>query len=233
MKAVFKKELQQLFHSMIGYTFLVAFSVISGYYFLTVCLLPSHGNVQPYFSSVFSVLMLLIPIITMRSFAEERKARTDQLLLSSPLKPRQIVLGKFLAVFLFFLLSLIPCLFHVAVLAGKGVFEPSLVVSGLTGMILAGAAFLAIGLLISALTENQVVACITTYCTLLLFWLIGYAANYTAAPTLQKILFALSLASRFNSFAMGLLSFSGIAFFVSIAAAAISLNTLAVAFMRD
>ncbi len=233
MKAVFKKELQQLFHSMIGYTFLVAFSVISGYYFLTICLLPSRGDVRPYFSSVFSVLMLLIPIITMRSFAEERKARTDQLLLSSPLKPREIVMGKFLAVFIFFLFSLVPCLFHIAMLCTKGVFEPSLVFCGLFGICISGAAFLAIGLLISSLTENQVVACITTYCTLLLFWLIGYAANYTASAALQRVLFAVSLASRFNSFSMGLLSFSGVAFFVSIAAAAISLNTLVVTRMRD
>ena len=233
MKALYWKELRQLFHSMIGYAYLTAFAVICGYYFLTVNLLPGSGDIRPYFLSLFTILLFLLPMITMRSFAEERKSGTAILLIASPLGASQIIAGKFLALFTFFLFSLLPCLLHLAVLGSLGIFERSLILCNLTGLCLSGACFLSVGIFLSTVTENQVVACVATYCALLLFFLIGYASSYASLPALQELCEALSLQNRFYHFSMGILSFSDIAFFLSTALGMLCLASITVAHLRD
>lgn len=94
MSAVFKKEFSQLFHSMIGYVCLAVFAAITGYYFFTLNLLAASGNVRGYFSSVANVIMLILPMLTMRSFSEEKKMRTDQLLILPPFLPSPSSWGK-------------------------------------------------------------------------------------------------------------------------------------------
>ena len=233
MKALYWKELRQLFHSMIGYAYLTAFAVICGYYFLTVNLLPGSGDIRPYFLSLFTILLFLLPMITMRSFAEERKSGTAILLIASPLGASQIIAGKFLALFTFFLFSLLPCLLHLAVLGSLGIFERSLILCNLTGLCLSGACFLSVGIFLSTVTENQVVACVATYCALLLFFLIGYASSYASLPALQELCEALSLQNRFYHFSMGILSFSDIAVFLSTALGMLCLASITVAHLRD
>lgn len=94
MSAVFKKEFSQLFHSMIGYVCLAVFAAITGYYFFTLNLLAASGDVRGYFSSVANVIMLILPMLTMRSFSEEKKMRTDQLLIASPVSSFAICHGE-------------------------------------------------------------------------------------------------------------------------------------------
>lgn len=112
MSAVFKKEFSQLFHSMIGYVCLAVFAAITGYYFFTLNLLAASGDVRGYFSSVANVIMLILPMLTMRSFSEEKKMRTDQLLIASPVSSFAIVMGKALATACFFIVCLLPCAAH-------------------------------------------------------------------------------------------------------------------------
>ena len=233
MSAVFRKEIKQLFHSMIGYVYLSAFAAACGYYFLTLCLLPGNGDVRMYASSVFSLMVLLIPMITMRTFSEEKKAKTEMLLIGSPLSVPAIVLGKFLAVFLFFLISLLFPVLHSAYLSYKGAFQPSLFLCNGIGLVTAGAAFVSVGLLISSLTENQVVSCVATYCIILFFWLIGYASGYVANPNLQSVLHALSLSEQFSSFAMGLLDLSAFVYYFGIAITALLLCMLVCGHFRE
>ncbi len=233
MNAVFRKELRQLFHSMIGYVYLTVFAAACGYYFFTICLLPGSGDVRAYTTSVFSLLMLLIPMITMRTFSEEKKARTDALLIASPLSMPAVVLGKFAAVFLFFLISLGVPVLHAVLLSRLGAFQPSLLLCNGIGLVTAGAAFIAVGLLVSSLTENQVVSCVVTYCILLFFWLIGYASGYVANPVLLGVIHSLSLTERFSAFAMGLLDFSAFVYYAGIAATALLLCVLVCGHMRE
>lgn len=170
MSAVFKKEFSQLFHSMIGYVCLAVFAAITGYYFFTLNLLAASGDVRGYFSSVANVIMLILPMLTMRSFSEEKKMRTDQLLIASPVSSFAIVMGKALATACFFIVCLLPCAAHMLWLFRFCNADLRLIACCAIGLLLTASAFLSIGLYLSAVTENQVIACVVTYGVLLAFW---------------------------------------------------------------
>lgn len=180
MSAVFKKEFSQLFHSMIGYVCLAVFAAITGYYFFTLNLLAASGDVRGYFSSVANVIMLILPMLTMRSFSEEKKMRTDQLLIASPVSSFAIVMGKALATACFFIVCLLPCAAHMLWLFRFCNADLRLIACCAIGLLLTASAFLSIGLYLSAVTENQVIACVVTYGVLLAFWLVGYASTYVS-----------------------------------------------------
>ena len=167
MSAVFKKEFSQLFHSMIGYVCLAVFAAITGYYFFTLNLLAASGDVRGYFSSVANVIMLILPMLTMRSFSEEKKMRTDQLLIASPVSSFAIVMGKALATACFFIVCLLPCAAHMLWLFRFCNADLRLIACCAIGLLLTASAFLSIGLYLSAVTENQVMA----FC-----WLSGSSA---------------------------------------------------------
>ncbi|MEG1271205.1 MAG: ABC transporter permease, partial [Ruthenibacterium sp.] len=182
MRAVYKKELSQYFNSMVGYVYLAIFLFLSGYYFVVGNLLAGNGDIRNYFSSIITVVMFLLPMLTMRSFAEERKMRTEQLLLASPVSSAGVVMGKYLAVLSVFALGVLFTLLYVLVLALFGQFDIWVILGNYLGIFIAASSFIAIGMLLSALTENQVVACVITYCTLLCLWLVGYAGTYLTSP---------------------------------------------------
>ena len=146
MSAVFKKEFSQLFHSMIGYVCLAVFAAITGYYFFTLNLLAASGDVRGYFSSVANVIMLILPMLTMRSFSEEKKMRTDQLLIASPVSSFAIVMGKALATACFFIVCLLPCAAHMLWLFRFCNADLRLIVCCAIGLLLTASAFLSIGL---------------------------------------------------------------------------------------
>ena len=212
MTAVFKKEFSQLFRSMIGYVCLAVFAVITGYYFLTMNLMQASADICSYFSSVATVMMLVLPMLTMRSFSEEKKMHTDQLLIASPVSSFSVVMGKALAVACFFLVSLLPVALHIAWLLWLASPDIRLILCCTAGLLLTAAAFLSIGLYLSSVTENQVIACVVTYGVLLLFWLIGYASSYVSPEWAKQLLFSISLLNRYNRFTMGILAFSDVVY---------------------
>ena len=212
MTAVFKKEFSQLFHSMIGYVCLAVFAVITGYYFFTLNLLKASADVRAYFYSVATVMMLILPMLTMRSFSEEKKMHTDQLLIASPISSSSVVMGKALAAACFFLISLLPCALHILWLSALGGADGRLILCCVLGLLLTAAAFLSIGLYLSAITENQVIACVVTYGALLLLWLIGYAGGYISVEWVKGLLNSISLLNRYSRFAMGILTLSDVVY---------------------
>ena len=107
MKAIYRKELGQLFHSMTGYICLAVFALLGGFFFVIYNLLQGNGDIRNYFSPMMSTVIFIIPVLTMRSYAEERRGRTDQLLMSAPVSMLSIALGKFFAIMTLFALSLI------------------------------------------------------------------------------------------------------------------------------
>lgn len=216
MSAVFKKEFFQLFHSMIGYVCLAVFAAITGYYFFTLNLLAASGDVRGYFSSVANVIMLILPMLTMRSFSEEKKMRTDQPLIASPVSSFAIVMGKALATACFFIVCLLPCAAHMLWLFRFCNADLRLIACCAIGLLLTASAFLSIGLYLSAVTENQVIACVVTYGVLLAFWLVGYASTYVSIDWLRQFLYAASLLNRYSRFAMGILTFSDVIYALSL-----------------
>lgn len=217
MSAVYRKELGQYFHSFIGYIYLSVFLLIGGGYFILYNLLPANGSIGEFFSRLMFTVIFLLPMLTMRSYAEERKMKTVQLLMSAPVSALSVALGKFLAVMTVFAAGLSFTLLYVAGLAFFGQFEPLVILGNYAGMLVAASAFVSIGLMISLLTENQIVACIITYSVLLSLWLIGFIETYISSPFLKKLVHHLSVANRFSEFSMGIFDLSTVVYYLSIA----------------
>lgn len=220
MIAIMKRELSSAFHGMIGYVLTAFLLAASALYFVALNLgygLTDFGYYTLY-NTIF-VLLLYIPVLTMRSFAEERRARTDQLLLTSPVSVGSIVLGKFFALCILFAL---PCLADagmIAVLAllGAGSSATLANLSALLCYLLMGCACIAIGVFLSSLTENQIIAAVSGIAVLLVCYLMpSLRTMFTAGSGIALALFTALAAVlcviagvRCRSFTMGCLSFAG------------------------
>ncbi len=216
MRAVWKKELYQYATSMIGAVFLASYAAMVGYYFTVGNLLAANGDVSALFHSIFSVLMVFIPMLTMRLFAEEKKLRTEQLIFTSPVSVSQIVMGKFLAAFCIFLVGSIPVILAIAILGYYGVFQCLETAGNLCGLCLAGAAFLSIGLFSSSVTENQLVAAIMSYVIMLGLWMLDFLKYYIQNRWLIAMIEYLSFRAHFEELSAGIFSFSSIAYFTTL-----------------
>lgn len=163
MLAIYKKELRSYFTSMIGYVFIALFLAVVGIYFFLNNLLSRAANFEYTIANVSFIFVLLVPLLTMRLMAEENKQKTDQLLLTSPVTARDIVVGKFLAVFtiLFMVVALISTYPLIMSLYGEVPYASSY--SSIIGFALLGGAYLALGLFLSSLTDSQVVAAVVTF----------------------------------------------------------------------
>ncbi len=226
MTAVWKKELRQYRTSIIGAVFLASYGGLIGYYFVVGNLLAMNGDITVLFQSVYSTLIVLIPILTMRLFAEERKMRTDQLLFTSPVDIGMIILGKFFAALEMFCLGSLPIVLDVAVLAFYGCFQPLETAGCFAGLFLAGSGLLSMGLFASSLTENQVVAAIVSYLMMILLWLLDYLKYYVQGEWTAKLVGYLSFQIHFQELSSGIFSFSAVVYFTSLTALMLGLTCL-------
>lgn len=168
MLAIYKRELKSYFTSMIGYIFIAFFLVIIGIYYVIYNLVYGYGNFEIVLSSVSFLYVVLVPILTMRIMAEEKRQKTDQLLLTSPIPPYQIILGKYLAVITVFTAAIGITCFYPLILLQFGNASLNTAYTSLLGFFLLGASFIAIGVFISSLTENQIVAAVISFIVILL-----------------------------------------------------------------
>lgn len=171
MLAIYKKELRSYFTSMIGYLFIGFFLAIVGVYFMAYNLQGGYSNFEYVLSSMIFVFVILVPILTMRLLAEEKRQKTDQLLFTSPLSVNKIVIGKYLAVLTVFISAMGITMFYPLILSKYGTVSFKLAYTGILGFILVGAAYLAIGLFLSALFESQAIAAVVTFVVLLITYL--------------------------------------------------------------
>lgn len=196
MRAIYKRELRSYFNSMTGWMFVAVLTAFIGIYFMANNLF--YGD--PYFStalgSTLFVLMVLVPILTMRSMAEERHSRTDQLLLTAPASVTGLVLGKYLAMLTVLAAPVaIGCLCPLIIkLNGTAFLRADY--AAILAFFLLGAVEIGVGLLISALTESQILAAVGTFGMLLVLYLWDGLVNYlptTAAGSLMGLLVVLVL----------------------------------------
>lgn len=211
MSAVIRKELVAYFSSLLAYVVIALFLAVSGFYFysnLSFFLLSggydlTRGLWQYQFLDMRQYMLTLLPLLTMRLFAEERRLGTLELLWTYPLRDVEIVLGKYVAALLVLLLMLGGSLLHPLLLLPSGASLPvGAMAAGYLGLFLLGAAFLSCGILISALTESQVLAAAVTYSVLLLFWVLTWNQAAVGAPILWW-LNQLSLFDRLYTFVRG------------------------------
>lgn len=184
MLAIYKKELRSYFTSMIGYLFIGFFLAIVGVYFMAYNLQGGYSNFEYVLNSMVFVFVILVPILTMRLLAEEKRQRTDQLLFTSPLSVNKIVLGKYLAVLTVFISAMGITMFYPLILSQYGTVSFKLAYAGILGFVLVGAAYIAIGLFLSALFESQAIAAVVTFVVLLITFLMQGIVNLL--PTSNK-----------------------------------------------
>jgi ABC-2 type transport system permease protein len=231
--AIFKKELSITFTSPIFYAAAFIFLVVSGYLFYSntahFSILSFQATSSPYmserlnvsdmviiplFGDLSTILLLMLPLITMRLYAEEKRTGTIELLFTYPVSDMAALIGKFCATVLVLLTLLLGTIPYLIILEFFGSLEWGVVISGYMGMILLGGSFIALGIFTSSLTENQIVAAVLSFGALLLFWMIGWTTSISG-PFLSAILGHISIVSHFDSFTVGLVDSRDIVFYLS------------------
>ena len=190
MLAIIKKEFLTYFKSMTGYIFMACLLFFVGLFFVLNNLLGMSPQYNGVLSNITFVFMLIVPILTMRLLAEEARQKTDQLLLTSPISLSRIVLGKYLGAVSVLFLTLIITLIYPAILSTMGSVNWPEVIGGYVGLFLLGCSLIAVGLFISSITDNQVIAAVVTFTALLLIWFIDTIAKGLPTDRTSGIIFA-------------------------------------------
>ena len=227
-----RKELLSYFRSPIAYGVMAFFALISGYffyvavvYFMQISLQsqmsgqsqPMSVNemvIRPLFSNIAVIGLFIIPMITMRLFAEEKRTGTYELLATSPIRDWEIIMGKWLAALILYASILAISLISVLTLFGYGKPDWRPLMVGYLGLLLQGGCLLAIGTFISTCTKNQIVAGMVTFAVLLLLWTVSWMQE-SAGPIGQKVLQALSLTDRFDDFTKGVIDLKHVVYYLS------------------
>lgn len=247
------REIRSYFVSPVAYVVLTGFLLLSGWFFFNLLarfsyLVQIYSGMQrgggelerlnlndlvisPLLHNLSVVLVILIPVITMRTFAEEKRQGTFELLLTSPLSVGEIVAGKFLGALAFVALMLGLTGIYPILLVAYGNPEAGIILSGYLGLFLTAASFLSIGLLTSSLTENQIIAAVSCLVTLLLLYVINWPAD-TSTPTIGAVLHYLSITEHFGEFVKGIVDTRGVVYFLSLIVAALFLTHRSIESLR-
>ena len=218
MLAIYKREMQAYFTSPVGYVFIAVFTFFNaGAFSLGTLMMGTNSNVGSYFNYILFMQFILIPILTMKMFSEDRRSRTEQLILTSPVSLMGMVFGKFLAALTLFGGTLIvDNLINFSLLYKYGNPNTASLISQMVGLLLVGAAFIAIGLFVSALTENQIVAAFGTVGIIVISLIIGIFNSFIPSYAVRSILSWISVVNRFYNFTYGILDLSALLYYFSI-----------------
>ncbi|MBR2010967.1 MAG: ABC transporter permease [Clostridia bacterium] len=229
MFAIFKKELRAYFTTPIGYVYAGVFLAAAALICAFTTLQQASYNTSSYFQYLLFTFIVLIPLLTMRMFSEERKTRTEQLLLTAPITITGMVLGKYFAAFTLFAATVLVSCLNFVPLLGYTVIEQAAatsdthigpmggqIVGCLLGILLIGAAFIAIGLFVSSLTENQLASAVITIGVLAVLIFVGIVAAKVNSSVVRTVLGWISVLSRYDNFSLGLFDFSALLYYVSI-----------------
>ena len=217
MKAIIKKELRLYFATPAAYVFVGIFVCVSALLFSVFNLMYANASISVIFSKLPYVFVIMIPILTMRLMAEERALKTDQLLLTAPISVSAIVWGKFVAALAVFGIAMAIMLMYPVILSFYSEVEWGIVVTNYLGFFLMGAAFTAIGIFISSLTENQLISAIVTIAVLFAAFIVSYMVDSTGIKVIDIALSVVSVPKHFDTFFIGIIDFAEIIYYLSIA----------------
>lgn len=216
MGAIFRREMKAYFTSPIAYIFIAVFYLYTGFYFTYYNGMYGTSDMSYVFSGVFILMMITLPLLTMRLLSEEKRQKTDQGLLTAPINLFAIVMGKFLAACAVFLCAMaVYVFFLIAITALGGTIAWATVIGSLVGLLLLGASFISVGLFISSMTENQVVSAILSFIIIMAFYLIDMIAGNVTLEPVKKVMVALGFYTRYNEFTTGILNVGSLIFFIS------------------
>ncbi|MCQ2432759.1 MAG: ABC transporter permease subunit [Clostridia bacterium] len=219
MQAIYKREMRAYFTSPIGYIFIAVFFIANGALFSYLTLQAGdNSDISTYFLMTLFLFIILIPLLTMKLFCEERKQKTEQLLLTAPISLTDMVGAKFLAAYTMFagtflaaaVCGLIPYFIYCEQV------NLALIIGNVVGILLIGGAFVAIGLFVSSLTENQFTAAISTIAIIALLLFISFANSYIGAAPIRVMLSWISIFARFYDFTYGILNIASLLYYASI-----------------
>lgn len=217
MSAIFKRDLRAYFKSPLGYVYLAAFLLVLNIYFYLMNVYTGSCSLEGIFNFIVTMCVFLIPILTMRTFSEDYKQKTDQLLFTAPVRLTGIVMGKFLAALVVFLIGVGITLVYVLVVATYGELEAATVLGNYVAICATAMAFISIGVFISSLTQNQLVACIATIAVFLGLYLLDYSYSMMNATWAKNLIYYFSMFRRYQDFAQGIFSFADLIFYLSVA----------------
>jgi ABC-2 type transport system permease protein len=230
--AIAHKELKSYFASPIAYIVIGFFALLFGYFFYALLVFfdrqsmqmagmggPQSVNIneqliRPLFLNTTVINLFVLPMITMRTYSEEKRSGTIELLLTAPLTDFQIIMGKFLGAMALYAAMLAVTLVHIGVLFAFGNPEWRPIATAYLGLLLMGGCFISLGLLISSLTKNQIVAGMITFAVFLLLWVVNWIASFTG-PNTQAVLNYLSITDHLDDFTKGVLDTKHLVYYVS------------------
>lgn len=216
MFAIFKRELKAYFTSPLGYVFLAIFYAFSGLFFYIFSLSVGSTDISSVFLMMFIVLMVFVPLLTMRLLSEDKKQKTDQLILTAPVSLLSIVMGKFLAAYAIFAIGVAVMPVYGFVMSTFATVSWLPIWGNTVGLLLLGGIFVSIGLFISSLTENQMIAAIGGFFINLMILLMNTLKSALPNGFLQDVLSSISVYSRYSEITSGIFSLSSLIFFVSV-----------------
>ena len=230
--AIAAKELRSYFSSPIAYVIIGLFTLLFGYFFYAYLnyfirsseqMMQMGGGQAPNVNQQMISLVLqnsaviilfVMPMITMRTYSEEKRSGTIELLLTSPVTDVEIILGKFLGAMGLYVAMLAVTVLYIGILFWFGNPEWKPIVAGYLGLLLMGGSFISVGLLVSSLTKNQIVAGFLTFTVFLMFWIINWIGE-SSGPTTREILNYLSITEHLNDFTRGILDTKHIIYYLS------------------
>ena len=237
MLAIFKKELRSYFTTAIGYVYIGVFLAASALLACYSTIMQGTYDTSNYFVYLLFSFIILIPLLTMKLFSEEKKLRTEQLLLTAPVSITGMILGKYLAAMTMFVGTLLlSCINFFPLYVYKSVETANTesyvpvgpsgaeIVGCLIGIILIGAAFVAIGLFISSLTENQLAAAVITISVIIVMLLLNIVNDFISVYAIRAVIDWVCVISRFTNFTYGILDFSAMVYYLSLASVFILLT---------
>ncbi len=219
MFAIYKKELRSYFVGVIGYVFLVIYLAIAGILFSYTTLFSMSSDVTNYFTLMLVFSAIVLPLLTMKSFSEERKTKTEQLVLTAPISLPAMVFGKFFASYTVFGGATVLTSLYFLFLIPYTQLKFAVLLGNLIALLLVGMVFISIGLFVSALTENQLSAAIGTIAIILGF--LGIGLINALLPTtywIRYVFDAISIFTRFQSFLNGYFDFATVIYYLSMSA---------------
>ncbi|MBQ6701340.1 MAG: ABC transporter permease subunit [Clostridia bacterium] len=219
MFAVYKKELRSYFSTPIGYIFVGLFLALSGAVFsMNTLQAREESSSVDFFSLMLIAFVVVLPLLTMKLFADERRLKTEQLLLTAPISLWSLVFAKFLAAYTIFSVTFLASCSNFFILFEYGDnIEGAIILGNIISILLIGAAFIAIGVFVSSLTENQLVAAIGTMAILLVLLLMDTISQYITIKFIRVTVKWFSIFTRNTDFSYGIFNFSALVYYASVA----------------
>ena len=217
MLAIYKREMRSYFTGFIGYVFLVIYLAVAAVQFCYTTLFSMSSNVTAYFTLMLIFSAIMLPLLTMKSFSEERKTKTEQLILTAPVSITKMVLAKVLAAYTMFAGTMLFTSLYFLLLIPYARLQVATLIGNIIALLLVGYVFIAIGIFVSSLTENQLSAAVGTVAIILAFLGIGLiSALLPSSYWLRFVFNALSIFTRFQTFTNGYFDLASLIYYLSV-----------------